>query len=391
MTRYRSLGLAGAAAIGLAALAWAVPSSSALGADASAVYVSNADGDTVSVIDPVTNAVVTDIAVGNEPRTLAGSPDRSTVYVPNRHSDTVSVIDTDTNTVVATIADPSFDEPYAVAFSADGTRAFVANKEGGGSSTGSVTVIATATRAVTGVIDDPCFASPEGIATSPTATRAYVVNRGADTVCVVDTASSSVIATVAVGGAPRDAVVTRDGSAVFVANNSGGTVTRIATADNSTTSIVTGGSPRNLALSADGSKVYVALQGASIARILVSDSSVQPITFTGMSSSYGVTVVPGTALGYVTDESNDQVAAFSTATDSETLGAGLPISGAFATPRAIASLGAAPPAPTTTTTTTEAPTSTTSTSTPSSTSTSTTVPPASSAARAVAAVATFTG
>lgn len=320
-----------------------------------AVYVSNVDGDTVSVIDPATNTVIAEVAVGREPRNLAASPDRTTVYVPNRHGDSVSVIDTDTNTVATTITDASFDEPYALAFSSDGSTVYVANKQGGGSSTGSVTVISTATRTVTTVIDDPCFSSPEGIATNPVSARAYVVNRGANTVCVIDTSNNTVNATVSVGGAPRYAVVTPDGSAVFVANNSGGNVTRISTADNSTTTILTGGSPRNMAISDDGSKVYVALQNSTIARIGVADNAVSTITFATLSSTYGVTVVPGTTDGYVTDESGDQVGVFSTATDSETVGTGLPITANFATPRAIASLGAAPPPPPPSSTTTTAP------------------------------------
>lgn len=79
------------------------------------------------------------------------------------------------------------------------------------------------------------------------------MNRSRNPVCVINTDTNAVVATVAVGTAPRYAVVTPDGSAVFVSNNSDGTVTRINTADNSTTLISTGGSPRNMALSADGS------------------------------------------------------------------------------------------------------------------------------------------
>jgi 6-phosphogluconolactonase (cycloisomerase 2 family) len=163
-----------------------------------------------------------------------------------------------------------------------------------------------------------------------------------------NTNTNAVVATVAVGTAPRYAVVTPDGSAVFVSNNSDGTVTRIATADNSTTSIPTGGWPRNMALSSDGSKVYVALQNSSIARIAVADNSVASIAFTDLTSTYAVTVVPGTTQGFVTDENGDQVGVFSTATDTENTGAGLPITGSFSTPRAITSLGAAPVTPTTT-------------------------------------------
>lgn len=121
-----------------------------------------------------------------------------------------------------------------------------------------------------------------------------------------DTSTDSVVDEITVGSEPRYAVVTLDGSAVFVSNNSSGDVTRIDTGDGSTTDIPTGGSPRNVALSSDGSTVYVALQSSDIAAIVVADGSVSAITFPDGSCTYGVAVVPGSDLGYVTDECNEE-------------------------------------------------------------------------------------
>jgi YVTN family beta-propeller protein len=358
--------------------------SGALPTGQTAVYVANADGDTVSVIDPATNVVVATVTVGNEPRNLAGSPDRSSVYVPNRHSDDVSIIDTDTNTVVNTVSDASFDEPYALAFTPDGAEAWVVNKEGGGSTTGSVTIIDTATEAVSDSIDDPCFASPEGIAMNPTLAQAYVVNREGNTVCVVDTASATVIATVATGSDPRSAVVTPDGSAVYVANNGSSDVTRIDTSDNSTTTIATGGSPRNMGMTSDGSTVYVPLQNSEMAVIDTATDNVTGINFTGADQTYGAVVVPGTNMGYVTDEDAEVVFAFDAATNTEITGAGFPIADAgFDTPRAIAAIGeeVIPPPPTSSTTT----------STSTSLAPGSATPGAARPATAVARTPTFTG
>lgn len=69
-------------------------------------YVSNQDDDTVSVVDLATNALVTNIAVGEEPFgitpfTLDGA---GFVYVTNLRSNSISIIDPATNTVINTFA-----------------------------------------------------------------------------------------------------------------------------------------------------------------------------------------------------------------------------------------------------------------------------------------------
>jgi YVTN family beta-propeller protein len=135
------------------------------------------------------------------------------------------VISTATDSVTATVNHASFYEPYAVAVSPDGSRAWVANKKGA-SSTGSVTVIDTATNTVSGTVDDTCFSSPEGIVA--TASTVYVVNRETDTVCTIDSTSLAVVDEIAVGSEPRFAVATPDGKTLYVANG-GGSVSKIDT------------------------------------------------------------------------------------------------------------------------------------------------------------------
>lgn len=303
------------------------------------VYVSNTEGDTVTVINPTTNTVTTTITVGDEPRNLAAAPTLSRVYVPNRNSNNVSVISTATNAVVATVTDASFDEPYAIAVTPDGSEAWVANKEGGGSSTGSVTIITTATNTVATSISDPCFVSPEAIAINPVLNVAYVINRGDGVVCIVNRTTRLVTGSVSVGGEPRYAVVLPDGSAVFVSRDSAGGVSRIATATNVVTSIATGGTPRNMDVNASGSKVYVALQNGDLGVINTATNTPSTITLTGASSTYGVAVADALNRAYVTDEDSDTVHVVNTLTDTQISGAGLPITDlAFDTPRAIASV-----------------------------------------------------
>ena len=66
-----------------------------------AVWITHATDNTVSRIDPGTNAVVATIDVGAQPRGVAVSP--GAVWVGNSGGPTVSRIDSSTNRVVATI------------------------------------------------------------------------------------------------------------------------------------------------------------------------------------------------------------------------------------------------------------------------------------------------
>jgi len=98
----------------------------------------------------------------------------------------------------------------------------------------------------------------------------------------------------------------------------------------------------------DGAKVYVALQSSSVAVIDTSDDSFSTVALAGAFSTYGVAVVPGADLAYVSDESNDAVWVLETSGDTAVSAPSL--ADGFVTPRAMAAVGAAVPVETTTTT-----------------------------------------
>jgi YVTN family beta-propeller protein len=79
------------------------------------VYVTNQGSNTVSVIDPVFNSVVTTITVGSAPFGVAVSatPNAGYAYIANQGSNSVSVINPVFNSVVATITVGTF--PFGVA------------------------------------------------------------------------------------------------------------------------------------------------------------------------------------------------------------------------------------------------------------------------------------
>src|SRR5947208_16848372 len=123
----------------IAAVAGLLGSAQALAQNA---YITNTNGDTVSVIDTTTNTVVgSPISVGHVPVGVAITPDGGKVYITNDGANTVSVIDTATNTVTATVT-VGF-SPYGAAVTPDGSKVYVADEENG-----TVSVIATATDTV---------------------------------------------------------------------------------------------------------------------------------------------------------------------------------------------------------------------------------------------------
>jgi len=67
------------------------------------IYVANTRSNPVSIIDPETDAVVTTIAVGPFPVSIAVAPNFGPAYVANSGSNSVSVIDVLSNTVATTV------------------------------------------------------------------------------------------------------------------------------------------------------------------------------------------------------------------------------------------------------------------------------------------------
>jgi len=160
------------------------------------VYVTNFQSANVSVIDTASNTVVATVPVGLMPRGVAVNPAGTKVYVANRDSFNISVIETATNVVVANVAvgpirlaSPSI-RWHARLCGQPGLRFRLSGQCFGnrhrqkhhGRQRGSGSISARRRGESAG-------------------TRAYVVNGGGN-VSVIDTATNTVVATVAVGGDP---------------------------------------------------------------------------------------------------------------------------------------------------------------------------------------------
>ncbi len=204
------------------------------------LYVNNLQSDSVSVINTLTDTVIATIPVGDGPyfSTVVGTK----IYVSNTGTNTVSVINTNTNTVTATITvgtNPWFSGVV-------GTKLYVPNR-----STNTVSVIDT--------ITDTVSSSIAVSAGSITGTRAVVVGTKvfvgrSNTMAVIDSTTDTVVATPSVGSSPYFSAVV--GNKVYVPNRSGNTVSVINASTNTVTATITVGT-QPYSITAIGDRVYV--------------------------------------------------------------------------------------------------------------------------------------
>jgi YVTN family beta-propeller protein len=175
--------------------------------------------------------VTATIPVGTAPIGVAVTPNGAYAYVTNNEGNTVSVINTATNTVTATIT--GFNYPLGVAVTPDGAYAYVANSGGN-----SVSVISTATNTVTATISTyfgPNIfggaSAPHDVAITPNGAYAYATNVASGTVSVISTATNTITANITVGGEPNGVAITPDGAYAYVANLDSNTVSVISTSN----------------------------------------------------------------------------------------------------------------------------------------------------------------
>ena len=239
------------------------PNSVAISTDGSFVYIANGGSASVSVIDTSTNTVTATVPVGSGPGGIAITPDGNFVYVANQSNDNVSVIDTSTNMVVGSpIAVQS--APTGAAISPDGNFVYVTNF-----SSDSVSVIDTSTNMVTATVNTG--PGPAGVAVSPDGSRVYTANNGLGpgNVSVIDTSTNTLITNVTVGLQPRGVVVTPDNSFVYATNSADGTVSVIRTSDNMVIDTITVQAlPQGVDVTPDGNFVYVANQGPGTVSVI---------------------------------------------------------------------------------------------------------------------------
>lgn len=191
-------------------------------------YVSNEDGQSVSVLDLRSASNIATIEVGKRPRGMKLSRDGSRLFVavsglpkcppsvPDEEcakrerdlkADGIAIVDTALRKVIKLLAAGS--DPEQFAMTADGKRLFVANEDVGLLSVVDVDAGKVIARIKVGL-------EPEGVALTPDERWVLVTNESDNSVSVVDTTTLKVQSHVTVGKRPRDISFTADGQTAYV-------------------------------------------------------------------------------------------------------------------------------------------------------------------------------
>lgn len=282
------------------------------------VYVSNQEGDTITVLNSETNTIVKTIPLtaGSSPQEIAITPDGTRAYIaifgtPN----SVIVVNTATNTIVSTIPFPAGSNPQGIAITPDGSRAYVTLL----GTPDAVAVIDTATNMVVFTIPFPAGNNPFDIAITPDGSRAYVTNNGLPhSVTVIDTATDSILTTIPLpaGSFPFGIAITPDGSRAYVTNS--GTPDAVTVIDTATNMILltipfpAGSNPTGIAITPDGSRAYV----TTVFTVRVINTATNEISTTipfpaGVSPSQ-IAITPDGLRAYLTNSSNDTLSIIDT-------------------------------------------------------------------------------
>ena len=279
------------------------------------LYVMNASGNSVSVVNTASNAVAATVSTGTNPSGIAAHPYGTQVITANYGSNNVTIISTATNAVLATTAVGT--QPAQVVYSLTGDKAYVLN-----SGSANVSVINTSTYAVSSTIavgTQPVYA--KGL--SPDGTRLIVGNYASSTVSIINTATDTVVATPSTTTGSSFVSFLPNSTKAYVTCPDGDNVKVITMASNTVTATITvGDNPRESAITPDGTKLFVVNRGSNTCSII--DTTTDTVVASPTCGTYPYSVIVNTqgTRAYVGNFSSSNVTIIDTATNAvvDTLG-----------------------------------------------------------------------
>jgi YVTN family beta-propeller protein len=202
-------------------------------------YVSNEDGESITVLDTRDGSVMATVPVGKRPRGLKLSHDGSTLYVavsglpkcppsvPDEQcaklkrdvqADGIAMIDTATLQLRGVLKSGSDPEQFDV--SQDGKHLFISNED-----SAQVSVLDTAGGRIVATI--AAGHEPEGVRVSPDGKWVLVTSETDSTVSIIDSRTLKVLKTAAVGTRPRDMAFTPDSRIAYVSGEGDASLSRL--------------------------------------------------------------------------------------------------------------------------------------------------------------------
>jgi YVTN family beta-propeller protein/probable HAF family extracellular repeat protein len=194
---------------------------------------------------------------------------------------------------------PAHSEPFA----------YVANNV-----SNTISVIDTASNTVTATV--AVGSGPRGVAITPNGVHAYVTNVSSNTVSVIDTDTNTVTATVAVGGSPVSVVITPDGARAYVTNAFSDTISVIDTATNAVIeNVPVGDGPGDVAITPAGARAYVTNEFSNTVSVIDIATNVVIENVPVGSGFSSVAITPDGAYAYVTSVHSNTVSVIDTASN----------------------------------------------------------------------------
>jgi YVTN family beta-propeller protein len=260
---------------------------------------------TGSIIAEAATSPIAVTATGR-PNAIVFSADGSKAYVADGVINRISIIDVATNTETATIALPG--EPTELSLSRDGLWLYAAEFAA------EILKINTTTLAVTTL---PAVVSLSSVAVSPDGTRVY--GQSGTTVEVLNTSTGATIASIPAGFTGGASIIASpDGHRVYAGSLGDNKIAVIDTATNTVTTTITtaGAYPTGFGFSPDGSRLYVTAQLDDTISIIA--TATNTVTTTGIAAGSNPTriaVSPNGLYAYVSDNAADTMTVIDLTTD----------------------------------------------------------------------------
>ena len=246
----------------------------------------------VTVFDTLTDSVVGSIPLGGFNPTAAVFDSRNgDIYVSDTNGQNVSVLNGSTDSLVTTVPVAHSGNPLGLAFDAANGNIYVTN---GGA--GTISVINGSDNAVLGSFPAPVGSSPVSIAVDSSNGYLYVgdaggFNTSGGSVAVLDAANGTVVATLPVGAYPRAIAVDPQTNRIFVTGNNvvqggnGSTGTGNLTVIDGQTNRIVGSipvlrDPSAIVYDASNRDLYVADEGSNAVSVIPANLTTYPVTVT---------------------------------------------------------------------------------------------------------------